>query len=257
LEFINSSFLIIMALLNSDLILVGRGGGSFRTTAEDLKTFIESGDGLVYRGTANLTISPVINPNPPVVGDLYVNTTAGTVNAGWSGAGGTACDVGDRALWNGSAWAVITSSSDVGVTDVTVTAPIVDTGTAASPVIGISDATNTSKGAVQLAKGAYEADGTINTDNAADVLVGEHFDELAGRITAASGGGVQSIVGDNGLTASGTTTVTVSGIDSAVGTKGVVVLSNTVANIETTAATPKAINDYSVPLDLSTLTELS
>jgi len=246
-----------MALLNSDLILVGRGGGSFRTTAEDLKTFIESGDGLVFRGSANLTISPVINPNPPVVGDLYINTTAGTVNAGWTGAAGSSCDVGDRVLWDGSEWDLVTSSSDVGVTDVSVLAPIVDTGTAASPVIGISDATNAAKGAVQLAKGSFDGDGKIATDNATDVLVGEHFDELAGRITASSGGGVQSVVGDNGLTASGTTTVTVSGIDAAVGTKGVVVLSNTVADVATTAATPKAINDYSVPLDLGTLTELS
>lgn len=246
-----------MALLNSDLILVGRGGGSFRTTAESLKTYIESGDGLVYRGSANLTVSPVINPNPPVVGDLYINTTAGTVNGGWSGAAGQTADVGDRVLWNGSAWALIQSSSDVGVTDVSVTAPLTDSGTSASPVLNISDATNAAKGAVQLAKGAYEGDGTINTDNPSDVLIGAHFDELAGRITAASGGGVQSVVGDNGLTASGTSTVTVSGIDAAVGTKGVVVLSNTVANVDTTAATPKAVNDYSVPLDLSTLTELT
>ncbi len=246
-----------MALVNSDLILIGRGGGSFRTTAESLKTFIESGDGLVYRGTANLTVSPVLNPNPPVVGDLYISTTAGTVNAGWTGIAGQACDVGDRALWNGTAWALITSASDVGVTDVSVVAPITDSGTNASPVIGISDATNAAKGAVQLAKGAYEGDGTINTDNPSDVLIGEHFDELAGRITAASGGGVQSVIGDNGLTASGTSTVTVSGIDAAVGTKGVTALSNTVADVATTAATPKAINDYSVPLDLSTLTELT
>ncbi len=245
-----------MALQNSDLILVGRGGGSFRTTAQDLKNFMESGDGLVYRGTANLTIAPVIDPNPPITGDLYVNTTAGTVNGGWVGAAGSACDVGDRVLWDGSAWSLVTSSTDVGVTDVSVVAPIIDTGTAASPVIGVSDATNAAKGVVQLAKGTYEGDGTINTDNATDVLVGEHFDELAGRITAASGGGVQSIVGDNGVSASGTSTVTVSGIDAEVGVKGVVVLSNAVANVATTAATPKAINDYSVPLDLSTLGEL-
>ena len=246
-----------MALQNSDLILVGRGGASFRTTAESLKTYIESGDGLTFRGSANLTVSPVLNPNPPNVGDLYINNTAGTVNAGWAGAAGQTTDVGDRVLWDGSEWDLVTSSSDVGVTDVSVTAPITDSGTTASPVIGISDATNVAKGAVQLAKGTYAGDGTINTDNPADVLIGEHFDELASRITAASGGGVQSVVGDNGLTASGTTTVTVSGIDAAVGTKGVVVLSNTVANVATTAATPKAVNDYAVPLNLSTLTELT
>ncbi len=245
-----------MSLQNSDLILVGRGGGSFRTTAESLRNYIETGDGLTFRGSADLTASPVIHPNPPAVGDLYVNNTAGTVNAGWIGAAGQTADVGDRVFWDGSEWDLVTSSSDVGVIDVSVIAPITDSGTAAEPVIGISDATNAAIGAVQLAKGTYEGDGTISTDNPSDVLIGEHFDELAGRITAASGGGVQSVIGDNGVSASGTSTVTVAGIDAEVGVKGVVVLSNAVADVATTAATPKAINDYSVPLDLSTLGEL-
>ena len=48
-----------------------------------------------------------------------------------------------------------------------------------------------------------------------------------------------------------------SGIDAAVGTVGVVALTNTVANVATTAATPKAVNDYAVPLNLSNLTELA
>ena len=74
-----------MAMLDSDLLLVGRGGGSFRTTAQELKTYVESGDGLVYRGAIDFTAAPVLDPNPPVVGDLYINTTAGTVNAGFTG----------------------------------------------------------------------------------------------------------------------------------------------------------------------------
>ena len=247
-----------MAMLDSDLLLVGRGGGSFRTTAQDLKTYVEAGDGLTFRGSADLTAAPVIDPNPPAVGDLYINTTAGTVNAGWTGAAGSATDVGDRVLWDGSEWDLVTSSQDVGVTDVNVTAPIVDTGTAAQPNIGISAATNAAPGSAQLAKTTSEGDGTINTDNASDVLIGAHFDELAGRIQTAAGGGIQNVQGANGLTASVTTgTATVSGIDAGVGTVGVTALSNTVADVATTAATPKAVNDYAVPLDLSTLTELS
>ena len=246
-----------MAFLDTDLLLVGRGGGSFRATAQDLKTYVESGDGLTFRGSVNLTVAPVLNPDPPAVGDLYINNTAGTVNAGWTGAAGSTTAIGDRVLWDGAEWDLVSSSSDVGVTDISVSAPITDTGTAAEPVIGISAATNAAPGSVQLAKDAYEGDGTINTDNDADVLIGAHFDELAGRITAAAGGGVQSVVGDNGLSASGTTTITVSGIDAEVGTVGVVALSNTVADVATTAATPKAINDYSVPLNLSTLDALA
>ena len=245
-----------MAFLDTDLLLVGRGGGSFRATAQALKTYVESGDGLVYRGAIDFTAAPVLDPNPPAVGDLYINTTAGNVNAGFAGAAGSPTDVGDRMLWDGTEWDLVTSSQDVGVTDVSVTAPITDTGTAAEPVIGISPATNAAPGSVQLAKDAYEGDGTINTDNDADVLIGAHFDELAGRIQTAAGGGIQNVQGSNGLTASVTSgTATVSGIDAGVGVLGVVALSNTVADVATTAATPKAINDYAVPLDLSTLAD--
>ena len=91
-----------MAFLDRDLLLVGRGGGSFRATAQALKTYVESGDGLTFRGAVDLTAAPVLDPNPPTVGDLYINTTAGTVDAGWTGAANSATDVGDRVLWDGS-----------------------------------------------------------------------------------------------------------------------------------------------------------
>jgi hypothetical protein len=247
-----------MAFQDTDLLLVGRAGGSFRATAQALKTYVEAGDGLTFRGSADLTAAPVINPNPPAVGDLYINTTAGTVDAGWTGAAGSTTAIGDRVLWDGTEWDLVASSQDVGVTDVSVTAPITDTGTAAQPNIGISAATESAPGSAQLAKVAYEGDGSLNTDNASDVLIGAHFDELAGRIQTAAGGGIQNVQGANGLTASVTTgTATVSGIDAGVGTVGVTALSNTVADVATTAATPKAVNDYAVPLDLSTLTELA
>ena len=246
-----------MALQDSDLLLVGRAGGSFRLSAQDLKTYVESGDGLVYRGAIDFTATPDIDPDPPTTGDLYINTTAGTVNAGFVGAAGSATDAGDRMLWDGTEWDLVSSSTDVGVTDISVTAPITDTGTAAQPNIGISAATNAAAGSVQLAKDTYEGDGTINTDNPSDVLIGAHFDELAGRITSAAGGGVQSVSGANGLTASGTTSVTVTGIDAAVGTVGVTSLSDTVASVSNVAATPKAVNDYAVPLNLSTLDALA
>ena len=246
-----------MALQNSDLLLVGRGGGSFRTTAQELKTYVESGDGLVYRGAIDFTAAPggQLDPAVPVVGDLYINTTAGTVNAGFTGAAGSATDVGDRMLWDGAEWDLVTSSTDVGVTSVSVTAPITDNGTPAEPSLGISDATNAAKGAVQLAQDPPNG-GALTSTNAEDVLIVSHFNELAGRITTAAGGGVQSVTADNGLTATGTSDVTVSGIDGAVGVKGVVVLDNTVADVATTAATPKAINDYAVPLNLGSLQEL-
>ena len=249
-----------MALQDSDLLLVGRAGGSFRLSAQDLKTYVESGDGLVYRGAIDFTAAPggQLDPAVPTVGDLYINTTAGNVNDGFAGAAGSPTDAGDRMLWDGTEWDLVTSSTDVDVTDVSVTAPITDTGTAAQPNIGISPATNSAAGSAQLAKAAYDGGGLLVTDNASDVLIQTHFDELAGRIQTAAGGGIQNVQGANGLTASVTSgTATVSGIDAAVGVLGVVALSNTVADVATTAATPKAINDYSVPLDLSTLDALA
>ena len=249
-----------MALQDSDLLLVGRGGGSFCLSAQDLKTYVESGDGLVYRGAIDFTASPggQLDPAVPTVGDLYINTTAGTVNAGFTGAAGETADVGDRILWDGTEWDLVSSSSDVGVTDVSVTAPITDTGTAAEPNIGISPATDSAAGSAQLAKAAYDGGGLLVTDNASDVLIQTHFDELAGRITTAAGGGIQNVQGANGLTASVTSgTATVSGVDAEVGVLGVVALDNTVADVATTAATPKAVNDYAVPLNLSTLDALA
>ena len=248
-----------MAFQDTDLLLVGRAGGSFRTTAQELKTYVESGPVLTFRGSVDLTAAPVIDPDPPQTGDMYINNTAGTVNAGWTGAAGSATDVMDRVFWDGAQWDLIsTADQDFGVLDIDVTAPITKGGTDAEPNIGISAATNSARGSAQLAKATYQGDGTIDTDNASDVLIGAHFDELAGRIQTAAGGGIQNVQGSNGLTASVTSgTATVSGIDAAVGVLGVVALSNTVADVATTAATPKAINDYAVPLDLSTLTELA
>ena len=254
-----------MALQDSDLLLVGRSGGSFRCTASDLQTYVQSGDGLTYRGTVNLNNTPVgqLNPAVPAVGDLYINDTAvsdGNIDGNWTGLSGAAL-VGDRVLWNGSAWELITSGQtpDVGVTLVNVADPITKSGTDAQPTIGIRAATNSVNGAVQLADNTYEADGTINTTTTAtDVLTGTHFDVLAGRIQTAAGGGIQDVNGSNGVTASVTSgTATVTGIDGTTSAKGVVQLTDSVAANSTLSVTGTAVRAFAVPLDLSTLSELT
>ena len=246
-------------ILDSDLVLIGRGGNSFRTVAQDIKTFVEGGAAVTYRGTANFTIAPVLDPDPPAVGDMYFNTTAGTLNAGWNNSG-VAVAEGDRALWNGTAWQLIQGTSDIGVESVSVTAPITDAGTPGEPNIGISDATNAAKGAVQLAKETYDGDGKLVTDNSTDVLIQEHFDELAGRITTAAGGGIQTVVGTSPIESSinaGGDTATISIIDATTGQKGAAQLTDTVAVDSTLAVTGTAVRAFAVPLDLSTLTELT
>ena len=250
-----------MALQSSDLLLVGRGGVSYYTTAEEFATYIQGSDALTYRGTVDLTaaIGAQLNPAVPVVGDVYLSSTQGTIHSEWSITPQTTTEVGDRVFFNGAAWELIQSGSqDVGVTDITVTLPLTNSGTAASPSLAIDDATNAAKGAVQIAKHAYDGGGLLSTDNTTDVLVKDHFDELAGRISVAAGGGIQSVQGANGLTASVTSgTATVSGIDAQVGVVGVTSLSNTIAEVENQAATPKAVHEYAVPLNISSLPNLS
>ena len=249
-----------MALLGSDLLLVGRGGISYYTTAEDIATYIQGSDALTYRGTVNLTaaIGAQLDPAVPVVGDVYLSSTQGTIDNEWAITPQTTTEVGDRVFYNGSNWELIQSGSqDVGVTSISVTAPLADSGTASEPALSVTDATSDAKGVVQIAEDSYDGGGLLQTDNVTDVLVKAHFDELAGRVQVAAGGGIQAVQGANGLTASVTTgTATVTGIDAEVGVVGVTSLSNTVAAVENQAATPKAVADYAVPLDLSTLPNL-
>ena len=244
-----------MAILDSDLILVGRGGNSFRVNAQELKDFVATGDGVTYRGTADFTVAPVLDPSPPVVGDLYINTNDGTLNAGWA-AGGQAVSVGDRALWDGSAWEIIGSTSDIGVEDISVVAPIIDTGSPSSPEIGISAATNSAAGSCQLANDPGNA-GELVTDSATDVLIKSHFDELDRRIGVATGGGLTGVTGTAPIEASTVgTAVTVSIADATTAAPGAVQLQDSVTNNATNAATPNAVLTYAVPLDLRTLGEL-
>ena len=253
-----------MALQSSDLLLVGRGGVSYYTTAEEFATYIQGSDALTYRGTVDLTaaIGAQLNPAVPVVGDVYLSSTQGTINAEWSITPQTTTEVGDRVFFNGSNWELIQSGSqDVGVTDISVTAPLADNGTPSQPALSVTDATNAAKGVVTLAEDAYDGDGKIQTDSMNDVLTGTHFDVLQGRITTAAGGGLQTIVGTDPIESSvngGGDTATVSIKDGTIAQKGAVTLDNTVAeNVETTAATPKAVYDYAVPLNISSLPNLS
>ena len=70
-------------------------------------------------------------------------------------------------------------------------------------------------------------------------------------VSVGAAGGVQSVTADNGLTASGTTDVTVSGVDATVAVKGVVQLTDTVATNSTLAVTGTAVEGYAVPLNIN------
>lgn len=249
-----------MPILNDDLILVGRGGGSFRAVATEIRDFVAGGDAVVFRGTVNLNNAPggQLNPNPPLTGDLYINdTAAAAVEASWAGIAGEAAAVNARILFDGTNWNLIGGDAfDPGVTSVAVTEPITSGGTAAVPNIGIQTATNARRGSVQLADAPPNGAGDLVTTNPDDVLIAEHFNELAGRITTAAGGGVQTITGGNAITVTGTDNVTIAAVDGSTAARGVVQLQDNINATATTAATPNAVQSFAVPLDLRTLTEL-
>ena len=253
-----------MAIQNTDLILVGRGGGSFSTPASELQTFIQGGDSVVYRGTADFTASPVgqIDPADPVTGDLYINTRAGVVDSNWAGAAGSNTDIGDRIIFDGSVWELISSGSqDVGVISVEAAGgandPITVGGTDAEVTLTVKDATVLQTGVNNLAS-SPDGSGVITTDGN---LIKEHYDDLLARIGAAAGGGVLSVTGTNGLTSTGTTNVTVSGVDATTADIGVVQLATeaeAAAGTNTTkAVTAAGVAFGYVPLDLSKLNSLA
>lgn len=257
-----------MALKSTDLFYVQRpsGGdaGNYKMNAGDLLDFIGGSPAVVYRGAVDCTapVGAQLDPNPPVVGDLYVNTGTGTVDGtgsdstdSWVGITGDDIAGGDRILFDGTEWAIIGGGGGGGVATVTGTLPITVGGDADDVVIGINEATNAAFGSTRLAQDP-PGSGTLTSTADTDVLSVPHFNELAGRITTASAGGVQTVTGDNGITTTGTTDVTVSGIDATTAAVGVVQLTNTISNDQTLAVTPKGVQDYAVPLNINSLSAL-
>ena len=250
-----------MALQSTDLFYVQRpsGGdaGNYKMNAGELVDFIAATPAVNYRGTVDCTAAPggQLDPDPAQVGDLYINTGTGTVATGWTGIVGDAISEGQRIIFDGTNWEIVGQAAGGGVQTVTGTAPITIGGDADDVVVGISEATNAAYGSTRLAQDPPNA-GNLTSTADTDVLSVPHFNELAGRISTAAGGGVQSVTGDNGITSSGTTDITVSGIDATTAVKGVVQLTDTVAANSTLAVTGTAVQAYAVPLDINSLTAL-
>lgn len=121
---------------------------------------------LIYKGTTNLTGTA---PGAKATGDVYVNTTAGTVDGSWNGLSGTAT-VGEMVLWDGAKWDAVGNGGAAGVTAVTGTSPVVVGGTAQQPDISVSAATTSAAGLLSAADktkldgiAAGAAAGTVTT----------------------------------------------------------------------------------------------
>ncbi len=253
-----------MSLLSSDLFFVQRGNNPHKMTASHIIDYVAASPAVHYLGTCDCTapVGSQLDPNPPLPGDLYINQGTGNVDSSgsdstdaWVGIQGNPITEGQRVVYDGSSWEIVGNASGGDVIQVTGTAPINVTGDADSPVIGIDDATKTDTGSTRLALDPPNA-GDLTSTADTDVLSVPHFNELAGRISTAAGGGIQSVTGDNGVTSSGTTNVTVSGVDATTGVKGVVQLTDAVTTNSTQAVTGTAVEGYAVPLNINSLSSL-
>jgi len=181
-----------MALQGTDLFVVNRAGTSYKVDYTTIKNALAytlpqatgttiggvkvganlaiATDGtlsanlpgaLVYKGTIAATATA---PTSPASGDVYLLSSAGTLTGPtWGTLAGTSVNVGDMLIYAGTSWDHVGSAGGggaAGVTTVSVTAPITKGGTAASPLIGVADATAAAKGVVQLADAAAVTAGT-------------------------------------------------------------------------------------------------
>ena len=135
-----------------------------------------------------VAVGAQLDPNPPVLGDLYINTGTGTVDAtgadssdSWVGIGGDPISEGQRIIFDGTSWEIVGQAAGGGVQTVTGTAPITVGGDADDVIVGIDEATNAEFGSTRLAQDPPGA-GDLTSTAATDVLTVPHFNELAGRI---------------------------------------------------------------------------
>ena len=152
-----------MAVSDTDLLLVQRGTVPYKTTADELASYsntkIELGDGkdvpiasasqlgVIKVGTnldiaADGTLSAVIPaglqykgpwtdantpPTPAVNGDFYIwdGADATLNNALWGTSNNANVTEGDRLLYDGASWTIISGGGGGGLTEITGTAPVV------------------------------------------------------------------------------------------------------------------------------------
>ena len=204
-----------MALLNTDLFVIQRPSDAnkhFKLTGEKLKEYIAAGDTIVYKGSRDFTQAsqdPTTDGTGVNVGDIYINNhpNADATGAWGANINGEVVQPGDRAIWDGTHWDLITSAGDSGVVDITGIEPIeIDDATAGEPIISVNAAleTGTSLPADRTSRSgvvpsiAIEADVVANAGNAspnpeavvpADLLKAsnESIETLDARVTVNEG----------------------------------------------------------------------
>lgn len=133
-----------MSLINSDKFIIQRQSGekvTYSASLNALYDYIAAHPTLNYRGLIDLTQPPSgqLNPDPPILGDIYLNSTDGSLASGYTGVdAGTAVLEDDRLIYNGTEFDIIFGSGGgtSGVVTVSGQDPIVvDNSDLANPVI--------------------------------------------------------------------------------------------------------------------------
>jgi hypothetical protein len=255
-----------MALEANDLMVIQKNSGAQeirKATLDQLSVYLQTTDSVSYKGALDFSDGGA-EPAGPNTGDLYINDGLGT-EWNWSpnSDGIDESTKGDRAIWNGSTWDLITSGvTDNGVTEVQGQLPIViDDGDTATVTVKVNPATTAATGVVQIADATAIENGTagmvVTADNqATDAVYGlvkfadadaitngdddravtaEQLKVVDDKVDGALSGGIVSIVGQDPITVNTTdngATVNAPHVgieDAAVGQKGAVAQLDTAA----------------------------
>ncbi len=236
-----------MALENSDVFVVQKqaSGEVRKITAQQLDTYLQAGDSVVYKGTGDFTD---LSDNPAVkqVGDLYINDALNAGNFVWLPAPSPipVVNPGDQCIWDGVKWDIIPSGGGAGVAEIEGTAPIeVNSDDSAKPIISITSATTAAFGAVQLA-----TDDDVTNSATNRVVTADQLRVVDEKVDNAVAGGIAAVTGADPIESSGGTSPELSIKDSAVGQKGAIAKFDTTTAIggpsdSDTAAWKAALDD--------------
>ena len=258
-----------MALEGTDLLVVQKqtgDNGMRKLSITDLSTFLDTGQVVTFKGTANGTVS-ADEPEAAdrVAGNLYINDADAAGTFAWSA--GTNPFTGTiypnaNIIWQDTVgWQVTNNqgSVDVGVTSVTGSLPItVNSDNAAAPNVSVNAAATdgSTSGVVTIATNADVASGV-----AGKVVTAAQLKDTNDAISQAGGGTVTQVTGVDPIeVASGSSTPSISIKDGAVGQKGAVALtddSSLVITNTSTGATPKYVDSYYLIKDFSTFPDVA
>ena len=266
-----------MALVSTDLFVIQRPTDSnnhFKVTFDDLAAEVAASTGAVeYKGVCDLTQTAAASGlvTPYNKGDLYFNTVEGTIpDASYAGiSAGTDVQVGDRILYNGTDWDLITTGAgDIGVETVQSTLPITLNDTdAANPIVGIREATTATdgSGSGHVARLATAADTAKDgTGDSTAVVTADLLKATNTALDAATAGGVTAVLAEaplvvstDGTNGSTSTQPSLAAPDAGVGVKGFATYATLGETATGTAAdlacTPAGVAAHYLPSDFTAL----